>query len=97
VAFAGSRQFKGLLNVGRRGKGRVAKVELGRQQLLPAGWPLPASSQVWVLPSTSGACPLSNEAREAPWAELAGELARHGWPRVAGAAACPAGELLEAA
>ena len=87
VAFAGSCQFKGLLNADRWGRDKVAAVAVGRQELLPEGWPLPASSQVWVLPSTSGACPLSNEAREGPWARLAQELAQQPWPRHQ--AACP--------
>ena len=83
VAFAGSRQFKGLHNADRAGRAKVPTVQPGRQQLLPSGWPLPTACQVWVLPSTSGACPMSNEAREGPWLRLGEELRRHEWPRSA--------------
>ena len=70
---------------------RPASIQLGRQWVLPAGWPLDVqASEVWVMTSTSGAAALSREARLAPWRELAGRLARHAWPR--GAAACGGGE-----
>jgi TDG/mug DNA glycosylase family protein len=87
VAFAGKRQFLELVNVGKRGKARAASVATGRQQRLPEGWPLPASSEVWVCSSTSGASALTKQQREGPWLELAARLAAEPWPRAV--ACCP--------
>ena len=50
------------------------------------GWPLPSSSAVWVMPSTSGAAPMTSEARLGPWRELSQSLERIPWPR---ALICP--------
>ncbi|KAG2499959.1 hypothetical protein HYH03_002244 [Edaphochlamys debaryana] len=96
VAFSGKRQFLELLNVGRSGRGRVKSVEYGPQTLLPTGWPLPRSTEVWVCSSTSGAAALSREAREEPYRRVAERLGAVPWPRPAqlrcgGAAAAGAG------
>jgi TDG/mug DNA glycosylase family protein len=53
----------------------------GKQAELPAGWPLPPTTEVWVLTSTSGACPLTNAAREAPYSALSERLKQISWPR----------------
>lgn len=44
------------------------------------GWPFPGSTQVWVLPSTSGAAPMTREERVGPYKQLAQEIARIKWP-----------------
>eukprot|EP00955_Chlamydomonas_euryale_P068446 360121-Chlamydomonas_euryale.AAC.24 len=66
---------------GGRGSGRRRPVEFGRQSELPPGWPLPPSTEVWVCPSTSGAAPMSNQAREAPYQALAQRVLQEPWPR----------------
>jgi TDG/mug DNA glycosylase family protein len=64
-------------------------VALGRQWVLPQGWPLPpGSTEVWVVASTSGAAAMSRPARLAPWQELARRVGREAWPRGA-ARRCP--------
>ncbi len=45
------------------------------------GWPLPASTDVWVMTSTSGASPMTNEQRFATWQALAEHLEGLPWPR----------------
>mmetsp|Transcript_30374 Transcript_30374/g.78014 ORF Transcript_30374/g.78014 Transcript_30374/m.78014 type:complete len:149 (+) Transcript_30374:269-715(+) len=70
VAFPGKRQYLELLNIGRRGASKVKTVEFGVQHVLPEGWPLPSSTEVWVCPSTSGAAAMTNEARAAPFMAL---------------------------
>jgi G:T/U-mismatch repair DNA glycosylase len=61
---------------------RPARVEFGRQRALPAGWPLPLdATECWVVSSTSGAAPMTREARFGPWRELAARVAREPWPR----------------
>ena len=45
------------------------------------GWPLPGSTAVWVLPSTSGAAPMTVEERVGPYRQLAEELQQVPWPR----------------
>eukprot|EP00873_Tetraselmis_striata_P018951 jgi/Tetstr1/439215/TSEL_027658.t1 len=66
----GKRQYLELLNIGRRGASKVKTVEFGVQHVLPEGWPLPSSTEVWVCPSTSGAAAMTNEARAAPFMAL---------------------------
>lgn len=39
------------------------------------GWPLPASTEVWVLTTTSGAAPMTVAQRTAPYQRLAERLA----------------------
>jgi hypothetical protein len=60
---------------------KAATVDLGPQARLPRGWPLPASTEVWVLTSTSGASALTNEQRSAPYQALAARLGQVPWPR----------------
>ncbi|KAF6266407.1 hypothetical protein COO60DRAFT_1697378 [Scenedesmus sp. NREL 46B-D3] len=98
VAFTGKRHYLELLNIDdagqqRKGKARIASaaVALGPQppQQLPPGWPLPAGEcEVWVLTSTSGAAPMSNEDRERPYRQLARRLAEVPWPRSAARLTC---------
>lgn len=71
VAFTGKRQFSELINHGKRGKAKVTNIPLGPQTLRPEGWPLPPSTAVWVLTSTSGASPMTNAARKEPYQALA--------------------------
>ena len=58
-------------------------VPIGRQNVLPWGWPLPTdgSIEVWVMPSTSGAAPMTREARYGPWRDLSDRLKSIPWPR----------------
>ena len=56
-------------------------VPFGCQEILPLDWPLPLSVHVWVLPSTSGAAPMTREARYGPWKDLARGLEKIPWPR----------------
>lgn len=69
------------------GNAKVASpsVPIGPQQpgtvALAMGWPLPASTEVWVLTSTSGAAAMRLEEREAPYAALARRLQQVPWPR----------------
>ena len=60
---------------------RLPPVELGLQTVLPQGWPLPPSTQVWVVATTSGAAGLTNEAREQSWRAMWQEVGREPWPR----------------
>lgn len=43
--------------------------------------PPPPVLQVWVMTSTSGAAPMTREARYAPWQALAARLGSEPWPR----------------
>lgn len=45
------------------------------------GWPLPETTEVWLLPSTSGASALTNEQREAPFREISKHIGCLEWPR----------------
>ena len=45
------------------------------------GWPLPRATEVWVMTSTSGASPMTTEARTAPWKQLSQQLSQLSWPR----------------
>ncbi len=76
-----------LMNFGRPKRERLKKLDTGKQDAAPKGWPLPATSELWVMTSTSGASPMTNEQRFATWRALAAhiELIQH--PR---AAHCPA-------
>lgn len=44
------------------------------QTLTAQGWPLPATTEVWVLTSTSGAAPMTVEQRMRPYQQLADRL-----------------------
>lgn len=51
------------------------KVYFGRQFVLPRGWPLDTkNTEVWVLPSTSGAAAMTRHDRLEPWKRLARRL-----------------------
>jgi hypothetical protein len=60
---------------------RPTFIPLGKQAILPLGWPLPLEkTEVWVMTSTSGAAAMTKEARYAPWKALAERLEREPWP-----------------
>ena len=88
VAFAGKRQYSHLFD-------RLpSSVATGRQPIdsLPPGWPFdPDTTEVWVLPSSSGRAAMTREAREGPYVALGARLATEGWPRDVGSD----GELVE--
>lgn len=51
-------------NLVRLQRSKPAKIEVGRQWVLPMGWPLPVeSTEVWVMTSTSGAAPMTRQQR----------------------------------
>ena len=78
VAFAGKRQYGQLFDA------VPSSVRAGRQDSnsLPPGWPFcPESTEVWVLPSSSGRAAMTREAREGPYVELGRRLAESRWPR----------------
>lgn len=87
VAFSGKKQFVDLVNSCRRSGSRKVQggeVPVGQalpRSALPAGWPLPDSSEVWVMTSTSGASALSTEDRVRPWRLLAERIRGIPWPR----------------
>jgi len=72
------------------GNNSLPPVALGLQTVLPRGWPLPQSTQVWVTATTSGAAGLTDSAREASWREMWAAVGSAPWPRAAAAAACRA-------
>jgi thymine-DNA glycosylase len=60
---------------------RPTSIPLGRQSVLPLGWPLPLNStEVWVMTSTSGAAAMTKEARYGVWMKLAERLEKEPWP-----------------
>ena len=78
VAFAGKRQYGQLFDA------VPGSVRAGRQDSnsLPPGWPFcPESTEVWVLPSSSGRAAMTREAREGPYVELGRRFAELRWPR----------------
>ncbi|KAK9815922.1 hypothetical protein WJX72_012023 [[Myrmecia] bisecta] len=81
VGFAGKRQWCELVNIGRKGKDKITKVDCGPQSERPAGWPFPPGTAVWVLPSTSGASPQTNAERFGPYQQLSDQLRLVNWPR----------------
>jgi len=89
VCFAGKRQWMELLNLGKKGKEKLTRVDGGKQTTIrPAGWPFPSTTEVWVLPSTSGAAPMTVEERVSPYREVAEVLARIPWPREINCSCC---------
>ena len=38
------------------------------------GWPFSEATEVWIMPSTSGAAPMTNEQRFGPWRTLKARL-----------------------
>eukprot|EP00803_Ostreobium_quekettii_P001391 evm.model.scf_794.2 EVM.evm.TU.scf_794.2 scf_794:37497-41914(+) len=81
VAFCGKRHFLEVYNVGRKPRDRLKTAEIGQQRDLPLDWPLPTSTRVWLLPSTSGASALTREQREGPYRQLKELLTSIPWPR----------------
>lgn len=75
VAFAGKRQFMELLNAGKTGRSKTKSVPFGITDLRPQGWPLPEETEVWILPSTSGAAPMTVADRKQPYQDLSDRLA----------------------
>lgn len=60
-----------------------AVLSTGRQSVLPSDWPLsPASTEVWMMTSTSGAAAMTKEQRYKVWRELGERLKREPWPRL---------------
>ena len=81
-----SQSNNGTLKRKRRAKQKAHKdrITFGKQSTLPPGWPLPTNwkgTEVWVLPSTSGAAPMSREERYGPWEALAQRLSALPWPQ----------------
>jgi hypothetical protein len=76
VAFTGKRNFMMIF----KSKAEEPKqfVPFGRvpHELMPPEWPLPASTSVWVLTSSSGRAAMTNEQRLEPYRALAEELRR---------------------
>ncbi len=84
IAFTGRRQWHALYQgVQQHGNQRLDKmrVEYGCQgDLRPPGWPFSTNDcRVFVLTSSSGAAALTNAQREAPYIQLAEELATLRW------------------
>ena len=73
-----------------------SRLQFGRQAALPPGWPLPPSTEVWVCTSTSGAAPMTREAREQPYVQLAERLAQLPWPLPRQPACAPLGAAVAA-
>jgi TDG/mug DNA glycosylase family protein len=60
---------------------RLPPVELGLQRTVPAGWPLPPSTRVYVTATTSGAAGMTTADREASWRAMWADVGREPWPR----------------
>lgn len=72
---------------------RPFQIPIGRQVVLPLGWPLPLDkTEVWVMTSTSGAAAMTKEARYAPWKALSERLENVPWP-LNRQASCSCGSL----
>ena len=66
VAFCGKKQFSVLFTP------PLKRVEHGLQTMdMPSQWPFHRSTQVWVLPSSSGRAVMTKAEREGPYRELA--------------------------
>ena len=57
------------------------------------GWPFSSKTEVWVLPSTSGAAPMTIEERYEPYKALGRHLKTLAWPRI-DVTACARPEIL---
>lgn len=77
VAFTGKRQYQFLFPKAK------SKVPTGLQPPgeRPPGWPFPDSTQVWILPSSSGRAVLTTEQRVGPYRDLASAVNTVEWPR----------------
>jgi G:T/U-mismatch repair DNA glycosylase len=91
VAFTGKNQWKMLFDPPLK----VCEHGLQPSTLRPPAWPLPASTAVWILSSSSGRAAMTDEARRAPYRGLAQLVATMPWLRkdqqaavVAAAPAC---------
>jgi len=80
VAFVGKTHFVTVHNATCDRDARIQTVDIGKQTAMPPAWPFPKSTEVWVLPSTSGASALTNADREEPFFELAAKLKNFPWP-----------------
>ncbi|KAM3577730.1 hypothetical protein VYU27_000274 [Nannochloropsis oceanica] len=79
VAFTGKRQFKELFYDSPAYK-KKGLISYGLQTMRPEGFPFTVEeTQLFVLTSSSGAAAMSNEAREAPYKELAVLLQQFPW------------------
>ena len=70
VAFAGKRQWASLFEPPLPGG-----FPYGAQSCRPPGWPLPPSTEVFVLPSSSGRAVMTADERQGPYVELGRRLA----------------------
>lgn len=79
LAFVGKRQLQELYTAGMPGS-KAPRLEVGAPvSTLPPGWPLhPEHTEVWLLPSTSGAAAMTLEQRVGPFARLAERLVELG-------------------
>lgn len=69
VAFVGKRQLQELYTAA---GSKAPPLHVGPIDTLPRGWPLqPEHTEVWLLPSTSGAAAMTREQRWAPFEALA--------------------------
>lgn len=58
-----------------------SQIHYGKQFVLPTCWPLPVKeTDVYVVPSTSGAAALSHADRYGPWQELSAQFHQIPWP-----------------
>ncbi|CAM9171198.1 unnamed protein product [Pylaiella littoralis] len=88
IAFAGKRQWEELFfdaNAKTKAQtkgGKAGAFRFGLQPatLRPPGWPFPAwRTEIFVLPSSSGAAAMTNESREAPYRALGEHISRPGY------------------
>ena len=64
------------------GKNGAFRFGLQPATLRPPGWPFPAErTELFVVPSSSGAAAMTSEAREGPYRTLGEHLSRHEWTR----------------
>ncbi|CAM9809556.1 unnamed protein product [Ectocarpus fasciculatus] len=91
ITFAGKRQWEELFfdasakDKAKTKGGKAGPFRFGLQpaDLRPPGWPFPAErTEMFVVPSSSGAAAMTNEAREAPYRNLGQHMLRSGeWTR----------------
>eukprot|EP00903_Cladosiphon_okamuranus_P009101 g8699.t1 len=90
VAFAGKRQWEELffdasakVKAQTKGGGKgVFRFGLQPATLRPPGWPFPAGrTELFVVPSSSGAAAMTSEAREGPYRALGDHLSGQEWTR----------------
>eukprot|EP00752_Nemacystus_decipiens_P005251 g4765.t1 len=90
VAFAGKRQWEELFFDAsakvkaqtKGGKNGTFRFGLQPAALRPPGWPFPAGqTELFVVPSSSGAAAMTTAVREAPYRALGDHLSGQGWTR----------------